>query len=99
LYAPATHCEAACAGCPNEVSCLATVQNPRYYTGYFVGGSEYSHRNGRPCGNEGTWGWDYSGHWFHRLVRLDFCYPSKFQSGAGRYEPDGPRVCESLHDK
>src|SRR6476659_6239028 len=65
LYSPACCHEVERAGCPNQLSCLASVQNPCIYTGYYVGGSECSHCNAR-CGNQGTWGWDYSGRIFHR---------------------------------
>lgn len=97
LYAPAGCEELQRAGCPNQLSGWANVQNPCFYTGYYVGGSASSHQNARQCRNQGTWGWDYSGRRITRLVRLDFQCPSPYQSGPGNYQPDGPRVCEALH--
>ena len=97
LYAPAGCEELQRAGCPNEQSGWARVENPCRYTGYYVGGSVSSHQNMRQCCNQGTWGWDYSGRYIMRLVRLDFCCPSPYQGGPGNYKPDGPRVCEALH--
>jgi hypothetical protein len=66
------------------------------YVGYYVGGGA-PRRCGRcRCASEGTWGWDYHGRWFPRRVRLAwFCWP-RWQGGAGQYDPDGPRVLESL---
>jgi hypothetical protein len=97
LYSPACCEEVERAGCPRDVSRWARVQNPCFYTGYYLGGSAASDENVRQFWNQGTWGWDYSGKYIARLVRLDFRCSPQYQGGAGNYRPDGPRVCEALH--
>ena len=76
----------------------AQVQNPCDYTGYYVGGGAPGPRSREHCSDEGTWGWDYQGHKFNRLVRLGWTNPPRRQGGEGSYQPDGPRVIEAIHE-
>jgi len=93
LYAPPTIDDERRAGYPHELSRLARFENRCTYTGYYVGGGEKSNSNCRSI-DDGTWGWDYFGRCYHRLVRLDFGHPSRYQGGEGQYQPDGPKCRE-----
>ena len=60
--------------------------------GYYVGGGAAHHGEPR-CREEGTWGWDETGHpCFRRRVVLGWWHGRKFQGGPGRYATDGPHV-------
>lgn len=96
LYEPATCEEIERNGNPWNCFCWAKPQVACDYVGYYVGGGA-PRRFGRPrCPSEGTWGWDYFGRWYPRRVRLSwFCCPRP-QGGEGQYQPDGPRVLETI---
>ena len=63
------HCEARRAGYPDQVACYARRDATPDYRGYYVGGGVAIGRGNR-CPHEGTWGWDYVGRHFRRLVAL-----------------------------
>ncbi len=58
----------------------------------YVGGGGSLLAGSRRYVQEGTFGLDYSGHWFHRKVWLLWNHGSKEQGGAGAYATDGPRI-------
>jgi hypothetical protein len=99
LYQPASCAEVERAGWPHCHWKWAEVQDECDYTGYYVGGGSSAIFGRGRCAEEGTWGWDYSGNWFHRRVRLDWFYRPHSQGGTGAYRPDGPRVLEALAEK
>ncbi len=98
LYQPASCEEVARSGWPWCHWKWAQVQNPCDYTGYYVGGGAPGPRSREHCRDEGTWGWDYQGQKFNRLVRLGWTNPPRRQGGEGKYQPDGPRVIEAIHE-
>ena len=65
------HCEARRAGCPDQVAWYARISATPDYDGYYVGGGA-AVGGGSRCPHEGTWGWDYFGSHFRRLVALDW---------------------------
>jgi hypothetical protein len=79
------------AGNPHSISCLARPSNGPHDGGYYVGG-------GCPCNckadlrycNEGTWGWDYVGHYLIPIVDLGYWHGRRDQSGS--YKTDGPKI-------
>lgn len=98
LDQPATSAEVARSGWPWCYWKWAQVQNPCNYTGYYVGGGAPGPRSREHCDCEGTWGWDYQGRNFKRLVNLGWTLPTRRQGGTGSYQPDGPRVLEAAHE-
>ena len=96
LYYPPCQMEIERAGKPWCYFRWARRQIECDYEGYYVGGGAAVGRSRGRCHDEGTWGWDYAGCRFKRKVRLNwFCLDRK-QGGTGNYEPDGPRVVESI---
>jgi hypothetical protein len=81
------------AGCPQTVGWWAIPSDTGAYAAYRVGG-------GCPCPrladppqpDEGTWGWDYLGRWFHRHVILGWWHDRRYQGGTGSYQTDGPSL-------
>jgi hypothetical protein len=98
LYQPASCQENARAGWPWCFSIWARPQDPCEYTGYYIGGGAPGPRSRGRCPAEGTWGWDYEGRKFSRLVRLGWTHPPRRQGGEGSYQPDGPRISEAVHE-
>jgi hypothetical protein len=92
LYAPAKCHEVRRAGYPQRVAFWARPQNPRAYTGYFVGDRAHSYHDSNRIANQGTWGWDYVGKRLKRAVRAGGPHLPRYQGGTGSYEPDGPRL-------
>ena len=76
-------------GHPNRVAWWARPSNNHRYDGYHVGGGA-AYRGGARRPHEGTWGWDYSGGWFQRRVKLDWWHGRRTQGGTGAYKSDGP---------
>jgi hypothetical protein len=66
--------------------------------GYHVGGGvKWGHGEGRTV-NDGTWGWDETGHRrFRRRVILGFSGGRKYQGGTGAYATDGPVVPDVIY--
>jgi hypothetical protein len=58
----------------------------------YVGGGGSLLSGSQRYTHEGTFGLDYSGHWFHRKVWLLWNHGAKEQGGAGAYATDGPRI-------
>ena len=92
---PHTHEQA---GYPLCVSRLAHPSYNEHYTGGYVGGGKAIGGQGR-CGQEGTWGWDYtpfraSGHG----VFLDWSHGRRYQGGTGRYATDGPHPIHAISE-
>jgi hypothetical protein len=57
----------------------------------YVGGSTVLGGENRRA-HEGTFGFDYSGRWFHRMTWLHWSHGSRYQGGAGRYQTEGPHL-------
>jgi hypothetical protein len=82
---------APCVGTLPAVRKHAAPSDTGSYIGYYVGG-------GVPvCGeprhpDEGTWGWDYSGCYFHRCVVLFWTHGRLYQGGMGAYKSEGPKL-------
>ena len=79
------------AGLPNCIGRFAKPSLDAYHqVGYVGGGTLF----GGSCRRteEGTFGMDYSGHWFARKTWLRWSHGERYQGGAGRYESEGPRV-------
>ena len=91
LYVPASTCEVHRAGNPMKIASYAESEKQCAYTGYFVGGGAPTRKNLARCRNEGTWGWDYVGEYFTRIVGLGWRHPPRAQGRTGTYAPDGPR--------
>jgi hypothetical protein len=78
---------------PTAVAWWAIPSDTGHYTMYRVGG-------GCPCPCladppmtwEGTWGWDYVGHWFRPDAILGWWHGRRCQGGAGAYQTDGPTL-------
>jgi len=66
------------------------------YVGYYVGGGAPGSFSRGRRDDEGTWGWDYTGRHFRPKVGLCWTCPPRQQGGTGSYQPDGPRVVESI---
>ena len=79
------------AGFSNCIGRFAKPSTDAYHqVGYIGGGTLFGgSRRGK---NEGTFGMDYSGHWFARKTWLQWSHGERYQGGAGRYETDGPRL-------
>jgi hypothetical protein len=82
------------AGNPSSVAPWAQPSDNGKYVGYEVGGGSACHRDG-PLPDEGTWGWDYEGHFIPSRVVLDW-FHGKCQGGTGAYQTDGPRPKEKI---
>jgi hypothetical protein len=82
-----THCRA---GCPLRVACYAVPSDTGRYVGYYVGGGAAIGGTHRYC-EEGTWGWDYQGHFLPHRVILYWSH-WRCQGGPGAYRTEGPRV-------
>jgi hypothetical protein len=77
------------AGNPDCIAPGALPSNNSANVGYYVGGG--SPKKGMPPGPEqGTWGWDYSGRYFHRRICL--LWNCRFQGGTGAYKAEGPHL-------
>jgi len=96
LYAPPCSCEVKRAGKPWCHFPWARQQVECDYVGYYVGGGAPGPCSRGRCVQEGTWGWDYTGRRFKRKVKLHWSCLHRKQGGAGSYQPDGPRVVESI---
>jgi hypothetical protein len=67
--------------------------------GYYVGGGCLYGKHAQPrMLEEGTWGWDYSGCWFHRCVLLGWWHGNP-QGGRGAYCTDGPSLIHHLQER
>jgi hypothetical protein len=79
-------------GWPSTVSRWARPSESADDVGYFVGGSRVC--GGMPPGpQEGTWGWDYCGHFFSKRIMLG--WGQRPHLGApGTYKTDGPHPLE-----
>ena len=76
------------AGNPECISSTPAVGDARLH-GYYVGGG--SPCIGSPNGpQQGTWGWDYSGRFFHRRICL--LWNCRYQAGLGAYKAEGPHL-------
>lgn len=98
------------AGFPRCLGTHVQATNTSGGIGYYVGGGAWHHGGEPRCREEGTWGWDETGHpWLRRRVVLGWWHGRKFQGGTGRYATDGPPVpdavagtiatFENLHDR
>ena len=96
LYAAPCPGEVQRAGMPWRHLPWARQQRECDYGGYYVGGGAPGGCSRRQCNHEGTWGWDYAGHHFKRRVKLSWSWLERKQGGTGQYQPDGPRVAESI---
>jgi hypothetical protein len=79
------------AGYPLLLSPCAKPAATPAYVGYYVGGGAGCMGCPRRV-EEGTWGWDYQGHWIPRHVGLLWSHGRLYQGGTGAYEPDGHPV-------
>lgn len=79
------------AGFPNCLSRFARPSTDAYHQVGYVGGGTIFGGSSRRA-DEGTFGMDYSGHWFSRKTWLRWSHGKQHQGGAGRYETEGPRV-------
>lgn len=86
------------AGLPRELGHHVEPTVTAGGTGYYVGGgaSIFHHAHPRRR-NEGTWGWDDTGHhsFRHRVV-LGWFHGRKYQGGAGSYATDGPHIPDPI---
>ena len=79
------------AGFPNCIGRFAKPSTDAYHqVGYVGGGTLFGGTNRRK--DEGTFGMDYAGYWFHRKTWLKWSHGGRHQGGAGRYETEGPRL-------
>ena|SRR6516165_3790007 len=79
------------AGYPPCVSaCARCGRSEKYALGYIGGGCVGCCGEGRQL-DEGTFGWDYAGHWRPGRVFLNWCHCGK-SPAAGPYKTDGPNV-------
>jgi len=96
LYSAPSRCEVQRAGMSHGHFPWARKQVECDYVGYYVGGgAPWGCSRGR-TNQEGTWGWDYAGRHFKRKVFLCWSYLQRKQGGVGSYQPDGPRVAETI---
>jgi hypothetical protein len=86
-YRDEAHCRA---GCPECIHARALPSDTGRYHGYLVGGGA-AFRGDAPYLDEGTWGWDYSGHFFRKHVALNWSR-KRYQAGGGQYHTDGPKL-------
>jgi hypothetical protein len=88
--------ESARAGHPERVAKYAIPSDNKHYIGFYMGGSTPFARHGDPRFlDEGTWGWDYWGHWLKRRVALYWWHGRNSQRAFGSYATDGPKIFES----
>lgn len=93
IPAPYTGCEHTPeqAGYPPCVSaCARCGRTDKYALGYIGGGCVGCRGEGRQL-DEGTFGWDYAGHWRPGRVFLNWCHCGK-SPPQGPYKTDGPNV-------
>lgn len=69
----------------------AIRSNTCYYGGYWVGGGVPIKGDG-PLWHEGTFGWDYFGMTFDKLVDLNWSHGRRAQGGTRAYKTDGKRL-------
>ena len=79
------------AGYPNCIGLFAKPSTDAYHQVGYVGGGTLFGGSSRHI-DEGTFGMDYSGHWFSRKTWLKWSHGDRHQGGAGRYETEGPRL-------
>jgi len=80
-------------GYGNIVKKHAKPANTQAYDGYWVGGSSFSRKASAPSAMQGTYGRDYFGICFDRLVVLGWKNKEHDKVGTGKYATDGgPRV-------
>ncbi|MCA9266250.1 MAG: hypothetical protein KDA60_20460 [Planctomycetales bacterium] len=80
-------------GYPNCVTWYAKVPRLNEYRGYYVGGGATLGGECRRADDEGTWGWDYTGLRFKRLVAAYWWHESRQRTNRdGSYATDGPKV-------
>ena len=85
------------AGYPLAISPWALPSDTGGYVGYLVGGGAAHYgKADLPLPTDGTWGWDYAGHWFPRRVILLWWHGRRYQGGTGAYQTDGPQVLHPL---
>jgi hypothetical protein len=85
------------AGFPLEISPHAQPSDTGRYDGGTVGGGAWNWRKAEPpLSNEGTWGWEYTGGLFQRRVFLGWWHGRRYQSGAGAYPTERPRILAPL---
>jgi hypothetical protein len=86
-YRDEAHCRA---GCPQCIHARALPSDTGRYFGYLVGGGS-TFRGDAPYLDDGTWGWDYSGHLLQKHVALNW-WRTRHQAGGGQYHTDGPKL-------
>ena len=85
------------AGNPLLIAPWARPSDAGGHVGYQVGGGAlWYHRADPPHPDDGTWGWDYSGHWFPRRVILMWWHGRRYQGGIGSYRTYGPYLLHPL---
>ncbi len=86
------------AGWPRELSAHAEPSITPGGIGYYVGGDTpfFGHGHTRRR-NQGTWGWDETGHsWTRHRVILGWSRGRLDQGGTGQYATDGPHVPDPI---
>lgn len=84
---------------PPRIACWACPSNTCGCVGYYLGGG-FAFCRGQPrLPMEGTWGWDYRGHWIPQRILLLWTHGRCYQGGAGAYRVDGPNVLKWLEEK
>lgn len=78
-------------GYPFCIGLFAQPSTDRYHQVSYVGGGTLFGGSSRKM-TEGTFGMDYSGHWFSRKIWLKWSHGARYQGGDGRYETEGPRL-------
>jgi hypothetical protein len=78
-------------GFPNCIGLFAKPSPDACHQVGYVGGGTLFGGSSRYL-DEGTFGMDYSGHWFSRKTWLKWSHGNRHQGGAGRYETEGPRL-------
>jgi hypothetical protein len=78
-------------GYPFCIGFFAKPSTDRYHQVSYVGGGTLFGGSNRKT-TEGTFGMDYSGHWFSRKTWLKWSHGARYQGGEGRYETEGPRL-------
>ncbi len=85
------------AGNPECVRPHARPSDTGHYVGYQVGGgAALTRKADGPAPDDGTWGWDYCGHWLPSRIVLGWWHGRREQGGAGAYKTDGPRPVERI---
>ncbi len=80
-------------GYANMVKKHAKPLNTPDYDGYWVGGSSWKGKASGPSQMQGTYGRDYFGKFFDRVVVLGWTNKEHDKVGTGKYATDGgPRV-------